>query len=207
MSALEKRKLDNNIDILDNNKKSKSIPKTVIDKIIEAIRILKSPTGSSTQAIIKHCKTEYDFDNVKSLKKAIQTGITKNMLTQLKNSYLVTGDALYEDSSEKIIIEEINKSKSNDDAIVKDGNTVNISYKGTLFENNKLFDSGKNFIFTVGADAEVIKGMNEGVKGMRIGDRRKITIPSSLGYGKRGSSPDIPPNSILCFDITLKSIE
>jgi FKBP-type peptidyl-prolyl cis-trans isomerase len=204
MSSLDKRKLDDNVE--ESNKKLKATPKNVIDKIIAAIRFLKSPTGSSTQAISKHCKIEYDFDNVKSLKKAIQTGLTKNILIQLKNSYLVTEDDLYEDSSEKIIIEEIKKSSSKDDEFVKDGDTVNISYKGTLHDNNKQFDTGKNFIFTVGTSAEVIKGMNEGVKGMRITDRRKITIPSSLAYGKRGSSPDIPPNAVLCFDITLKQI-
>ena len=50
---------------------------------------------------------------------------------------------------------------------------------------------------------EVIKGWDVGVMGMRPGEQRRLTIPSKLGYGKRGSAPDIPPDATLVFDITL----
>ena len=49
----------------------------------------------------------------------------------------------------------------------------------------------------------MIKGWDVGVMGMRPGEQRRLTIPSKLGYGKRGSAPDIPPDATLVFDITL----
>lgn len=54
---------------------------------------------------------------------------------------------------------------------------------------------------------EVIKGWDVGIKGMRVGGKRKITCPSKFGYGKRGSPPDIPPHATLIFDVTLLKIE
>jgi FKBP-type peptidyl-prolyl cis-trans isomerase len=53
---------------------------------------------------------------------------------------------------------------------------------------------------------EVVKGMDQAVMGMTIGERRRATIPASLGYGKRGSPPEIPGGAALVFDITLKAI-
>jgi FK506-binding nuclear protein len=52
----------------------------------------------------------------------------------------------------------------------------------------------------------VIKGWDQGLTGMTVGLKRKLVVPSRLGYGKRGSSPDIPPNATLHFDITMKKI-
>ena len=60
--------------------------------------------------------------------------------------------------------------------------------------------------FTIGA-GEVIKGWDIGVKGMRVGGRRKLTIPAKLGYGKRGSPPEIPGDATLCFDIKLLAVK
>ncbi len=73
------------------------------------------------------------------------------------------------------------------------------------FQLSLLLCPGTNFAFQVG-EGEVIKGLDAGVLGMRVGGRRTVTIPSSLGYGKRGSKPDIPPNAVLIFDITLNSV-
>lgn len=74
--------------------------------------------------------------------------------------------------------------------------------------NNKLFDSatqGPGFKFRLGK-GEVIKGWDIGVNGMKIGGKRRITIPSHLAYGAKGSPPAIPPNATLVFEVELKGI-
>ncbi|HEY6462908.1 MAG TPA: FKBP-type peptidyl-prolyl cis-trans isomerase [Polyangiaceae bacterium] len=90
------------------------------------------------------------------------------------------------------------------------GDTVHVQYTGTLM-NGKKFDSsydhgGEPFKVTLGK-GEVIKGWDEGVPGMRVGGKRRLTIPAALGYGEKGSGADIPPNAGLIFDIELVSID
>lgn len=88
------------------------------------------------------------------------------------------------------------------------GKTVNVHYTGWL-ENGKKFDSsvdrGQPFSFPLGA-GRVIKGWDEGVQGMKIGGKRKLTIPSDLGYGSRGAGGVIPPNATLIFDVELLGV-
>ncbi|BFU89207.1 MAG: Peptidyl-prolyl cis-trans isomerase [Nitrospira sp.] len=85
------------------------------------------------------------------------------------------------------------------------GKTANVHYTGWL-ENGKKFDSsldrGQPFSFPLGA-GRVIKGWDEGVQGMKVGGKRKLTIPSDLGYGSRGAGGVIPPNATLIFDVEL----
>ena len=91
---------------------------------------------------------------------------------------------------------------------VKMGDKVTVHYTGTLKDGTK-FDSSRDkntpFTFTVGQG--VIEGWSQGVIGMKQGGRRTLTVPSSLGYGKRGSPPRIPPDSQLTFDIEVLKIE
>ena len=77
-------------------------------------------------------------------------------------------------------------------------------YVGTLAKNGREFDRGK-IAFRLGA-GEVIKGWDVGCAGMAVGERRQLFIPAKLGYGKRGSGPEIPPDSTLIFEVTLKKI-
>ena len=77
-------------------------------------------------------------------------------------------------------------------------------YIGTLDDGTE-FDRGTGFRFTIG-DGDVIKGWDRGIVGMKVGGRRKLVVPSKLGYGKKGSAPEIPPNATLHFDCTLERI-
>lgn len=83
------------------------------------------------------------------------------------------------------------------------GRKVSILYRGRL-TNGKQFDAAQNrkkpFTFRHGI-GDVIKGMDIGIEGMRVGSKRTITIPSRLGYGREGSPPTIPGNSDLIFEI------
>ncbi len=90
----------------------------------------------------------------------------------------------------------------------KDGDKVKVHYTGRLLKTNFMFDSsvGKTpFEFTLGK-GEVIKGWDQGVVGMKVGGKRKLTIPSKLGYGDNGSPPKIPGKATLVFDVELLEI-
>ena len=91
----------------------------------------------------------------------------------------------------------------------KAGQTVSVHYTGWL-TNGKKFDSsvdrGQPFSFRLGV-GQVIKGWDEGVQGMNIGGKRKLTIPSNLGYGARGAGGLIPPHATLVFDVELLGVQ
>jgi FKBP-type peptidyl-prolyl cis-trans isomerase len=90
----------------------------------------------------------------------------------------------------------------------KTGDTVSVHYVGTLTDGTEFDQSrkrGQPFKFTLGA-GNVIKGWDQGVVGMKVGGKRKLVIPPSLGYGARGAGGAIPPNATLNFDIELMSI-
>ncbi|RYG15265.1 FKBP-type peptidyl-prolyl cis-trans isomerase [bacterium] len=95
--------------------------------------------------------------------------------------------------------------KKGSGAAAKEGDSVSIFYTGTLRTNGKQFDSNvgrEPFDFQIGRG--VVPGFSVGVTGMRLGEKRRVTIPSALGYGP-GGTPDgaIPPNADLVFEIEL----
>jgi peptidylprolyl isomerase len=92
------------------------------------------------------------------------------------------------------------------------GKTATVHYTGWLWQNGKKgakFDSsvdrGQPFSFPVGG-GQVIKGWDEGVASMKVGGKRTLIIPPSLGYGARGAGGVIPPNATLMFDVELLGV-
>jgi len=90
----------------------------------------------------------------------------------------------------------------------KEGDKVKVNYTGRLLKTNFMFDTSvgkKPYDVTIGAGG-VIKGWDLGLVGMKVGGKRKLTIPSKLAYGDAGQPPKIPAKATLVFDLELMSI-
>lgn len=100
-------------------------------------------------------------------------------------------------------------TKHGDGAAVKAGDNVVVNYTG-LLTNGAKFDSSLDrsdpFSFPVGA-GKVIKGWDEGLQHLRVGDHAILTIPASIGYGERGAGGVIPPNATLIFIIEVLGVK
>jgi len=93
-------------------------------------------------------------------------------------------------------------------AEAKTGDEVRVHYTGWLTDGTKFdssVDRGQPFSFTLGVGM-VIRGWDEGVVGMKVGGKRKLTIPAHMGYGARGAGGVIPPNATLVFEVELLGI-
>lgn len=152
----------------------------------------------------------------------IQSGYRTNLIIGLVIVAILTGTSVYwfwfrDRGSQEPIGVEITKPSGLKYVNLVDGkgaspvpgNTVTVHYTGAL-ENGTKFDSsvdrGQPFTFTIGV-GQVIKGFDEGVMSMRVGGKRKLIIPGTMGYGPAGSPPGIPPNATMLFDVELLDVK
>lgn len=137
---------------------------------------------------------------------------------------IILGFGIYSIFAPKTVVKNIQNTNSNTETTqgmkteilkegsgpeAKAGDKVTVNYVGTL-ENGTKFDSsidrGQPFQFTLGA-GQVIKGWDLGVVGMKVGEKRKLTIPADLGYGASGAGGGvIPPNATLIFEVDMLKI-
>ena len=98
--------------------------------------------------------------------------------------------------------------KEGDGNVAENGQRVTVHYEGRLADNT-VFDAskprGQPFSFTIGA-GQVIQGWEKGVAGMKVGEKRRLTIPAEFGYGAAGAGDVIPPHATLMFDIELLAV-
>lgn len=104
---------------------------------------------------------------------------------------------------------EMNDIKVGDGAAAETGKKVFVHYTGWLSDGKKFdssIDRGQPLPFQLGA-GQVIKGWDQGIVGMKVGGKRKLTIPPQLAYGEAGAGAIIPPNSTLVFEVELTKVE
>jgi FKBP-type peptidyl-prolyl cis-trans isomerase FkpA len=102
-------------------------------------------------------------------------------------------------------IEDINEG---DGQVAESGLRVSVHYTGWLLDGDKFdssLDRNQPFEFALGKGM-VIRGWDEGVAGMKVGGKRRLTIPPQLGYGAQGAGGVIPPNATLVFDVELLAV-
>ena len=127
-------------------------------------------------------------------------------------AFLIAADAPTSQPSKRVTASglTIEETGSTDFGVASPGDRVWVEYTGKLTDGTK-FDSSldhapdKPFTFVIGHN-EVIAGWDEGIAGMKVGDKRHLIIPPNLGYGASGGGP-IPPNATIVFDVQLLGIK
>lgn len=181
-------------------------PKTIIDKVFVAIEALRSPGGSSRQAIAKYLKEHFEQDNAAALKRALDKAVAEGKLTQNGQSFAIPGLEFDAPEDERVKIEVLREGFE-ESGRCQLGDNCYVDYEASLAETGEVFERSKGpFQFSIGY-GEVIKGLEQGVSGMKVDETRRLTIPPKLAYGKRGSPPEVPGDATLVFEVTMLKFE
>ncbi len=167
---------------------------TVIAKLSEL-----NDVGGSSPVRLSNQLAPKGSVSAKDVSKALEKGLKAGAVVCESGKWHVTGRT--PPAPPTVKVEDLSEGAG---AAAAPGDTLTLRYEGRLLEGGAVFDAAAKFSFELGA-GEVIKGWDTGAVGLRVGGTRRLTIPPQLGYGKRGSPPDIPPNAALVFDLTLLS--
>ena len=170
-------------------------------RVLPSIVALKDAEGSSRQAITKYIKSNFQKDDAAALRRALKKGVADGKLVQAGARFKVAGVEFEAAAKPQVTIKDVIVGEG---PAAESGDTVVMKYRGKL-DDGSTFDQGSRFAFQIDA-GEVIKGWDQGIKGMKKGGKRKLHVPASLGYGKRGAPPEIPPNSDLHFTVVCQQI-
>jgi FKBP-type peptidyl-prolyl cis-trans isomerase len=172
----------------------------LLQRCIAKITALNDVGGSSAVRLANQLAPKGSADAVtpKDVAKALEKGVRSGAVVQVGSKFHVAGRA--PPAPPAVLIEDLSVGSG---AEVAEGQSLTMAYEGTLLDGTR-FDAASKFTFELGA-GEVIKGWDKGVLGMRVGGKRKLTVPAELAYGKRGSPPEIGPDATLVFVVTLHS--
>ncbi|XP_029665320.1 46 kDa FK506-binding nuclear protein [Formica exsecta] len=164
----------------------------------------KKETENQRQNQQKKTHDKQNKINGEEIKQEQQSKKQKKKAEQQKNNLIEAKKRIIEGG---VQVEDTNPGNG---ALATSGKLVTVYYVGRckIGKEEKKVDSctqGNGFKFRLGK-GQVIKGWDVGIPGMKVGGKRRLTIPSNMGYGSKGSLPAIPGNSTLVFDIELKNV-
>jgi len=143
---------------------------------------------------------------MKSLNKKEWIAVTVAVV--VVGGFFMWNGMLLQNNQFNTMTQEENQSTANDQ-VAAAGNIVSVHYVGKLSTGEEFDNSlkrGQPIQFILGA-GQVIKGWDEGIEGMRVGEKKTLTIPPEKGYGVSGYPPVIPPNATLIFDVELVGVQ
>lgn len=174
--------------------------------------------GVTGYVLVRDAKNNIDDSQVvkvvekKVVSKSTNENAKQNVAGATSTAEEVSGQVNQNDNSNNKTMElEIKTTQEGTgDQMVKSGDKISVHYTGKLADGTKFdssVDRGVPFDFVIG-QGMVIKGWEQGLLGMKVGEKRTLTIPSDLGYGAQGAGGGlIPPNATLVFDVELLSIK